>query len=81
MGSNKEDQRWSFVLEFLSKQWSMTELCERFRVSWKTGDKWIRRFEEEYRGTRSGRRRSHRGAHRIPEDVGIERGRLGSLAF
>ena len=34
MGSNKEDQKWSFVLEFLSKQWSMTELCERFRVSW-----------------------------------------------
>ena len=81
MGSNKEDQKWSFVLEFLSKQWSMTELCERFRVSWNRRQVRSDGFEEEHRGTRSGRRRPHRGAHRIPEDVGMERGRLGSLAF
>ena len=28
METNKEEQRWNFVMEFQSGQWSMTELCE-----------------------------------------------------
>ena len=47
METNREDQRGNFVMEFLSGQWSMTELCERFGVSRETSDKWIRRYRTE----------------------------------
>ena len=54
METNKEDQRGSFVMEFLSGQWSMTELCERYRVSRPTGYKWLHRANEALRDSAIG---------------------------
>ena len=39
------DQRTSFVSEYLTGLWTMTELCEHFAVSRKTGYKWLERFD------------------------------------
>lgn len=44
---NVEDQRKEFIEEYLSNQMTITELCEMYQISRKTGYKWIGRFEEE----------------------------------
>lgn len=41
------DQRLQFVADYQRTPWTLTELCERFRISRKTGYKWIERFEAE----------------------------------
>ena len=41
------DQRRDFVKAHRSRGWSMSELCDRFSVSRKTGYKWLRRAESE----------------------------------
>src|SRR5207244_3999787 len=46
MESSVADQRMTFVEDFESGQWSMTELCERYGVTRPTGYKWIRRSHE-----------------------------------
>lgn len=46
METNVLDQRIQFVRDFESGQWSMTELCERYRVTRPTGYKWIARHRE-----------------------------------
>lgn len=62
------DERTTFVGEYLTGLWTMTELCERFAVSRKTGYKWVRRY---YAGGRSAladrSRRPHGHAHAIPD--------------
>jgi transposase InsO family protein len=40
------DERVRFIAAFLAKEDSFTELCDRFRVSRKTGYKWAERYEE-----------------------------------
>ncbi len=47
MQTNAKDQRRSFVRDYESGQWSMTELCERYRVSRPTGYRWLERYAEE----------------------------------
>jgi putative transposase len=47
METNPTEQRLSFLIDYASGQWSMSELCERYRVSRPTGYKWLRRVEEE----------------------------------
>lgn len=42
-----EEQRKGFVDEWMAKDATVTQLCERFGVSRQTGYKWIRRFKEE----------------------------------
>ena len=37
------DQRVRFINDHLTREWSMTELCERYAVSRKTGYKWLDR--------------------------------------
>ena len=41
------DLRIGFIHDFLSCEWTMTELCERFGISRKTGYKWTGRYEAE----------------------------------
>ncbi|MGY4284818.1 transposase InsO family protein [Bradyrhizobium sp. LM2.7] len=41
------DQRISFISEQRSGMWTMTELCERYEISRKTGYKWLDRFQLE----------------------------------
>ena len=38
------DQRVRFIGEHTSGLWTMTELCERYEVSRKTGYKWLERY-------------------------------------
>jgi transposase InsO family protein len=47
METNATEQRLSFLIDYASGQWSMSELCERYRVSRPTGYKWVKRVEEE----------------------------------
>ena len=47
METNPTEQRLSFLIDYASGQWSMSELCERYRVSRPTGYKWLRRVEKE----------------------------------
>ncbi len=44
---NVEDQKRDFIEEFLSNQMTVTELCEMYQISRKTGYKWIARFAKE----------------------------------
>lgn len=38
------DERIRFISDELSGEWSMTELCERYAISRKTGYKWLERY-------------------------------------
>ena len=44
METNAEQQRRSFVRDFGTGHWSMTELCERYRITRPTGYKWVSRY-------------------------------------
>jgi putative transposase len=41
------DQRVSFIADQRSGMWTMTELCERYEISRKTGYKWLDRYQLE----------------------------------
>jgi putative transposase len=41
------EQKVQFIADYLRETYSITELCERYRISRKTGYKWISRFIEE----------------------------------
>lgn len=62
------DQREKFINDLKRGSWTVTELCERYNVSRKTGYKWINRYEQEGRnglGDRS--RRPKTCPHQISE--------------
>jgi transposase InsO family protein len=40
------DERIGFIEDYNSGFWSMTELCERFEISRKTGYKWLERYRD-----------------------------------
>ena len=44
METNAVDERARFARDFLTGQWSMTELCERYGVTRPTGYKWVARY-------------------------------------
>jgi len=41
------DERMRFIVDCRSDEWTMTELCERYEISRKTGYKWLERYESE----------------------------------
>uniref|UniRef100_UPI00055B199C helix-turn-helix domain-containing protein n=2 Tax=Bradyrhizobium sp. WSM1743 TaxID=318996 RepID=UPI00055B199C len=41
------DQRVRFISEQRTGLWTMTELCERYEISRKTGYKWLDRYRLE----------------------------------
>ena len=41
------DERTKFIADHLSDEWTMTELCERYEISRKTGYKWLGRYRSE----------------------------------
>jgi putative transposase len=43
------DLRWQFVHTYASGRWSMTELCDQYGISRKTGYKWVARHDAEGR--------------------------------
>jgi transposase InsO family protein len=41
------DQRVAFLADWLRREWTMTELAERYGISRKTGYKWVERYEAD----------------------------------
>ena len=40
------DERIGFIKDYNSGLWAMTELCERYEISRKTGYKWLGRYRD-----------------------------------
>ena len=64
------DQKTQFIADYLRRSLSVTELCEHYGISRKTGYKWIERYE---RGGPTGlaerSRRPHVCPTQTPEEV------------
>ena len=68
--SSPMDQRTLFVADQLRALFSMTELCERFGISRKTGYKWLARFQAEGpTGLADRSRRPQSCPHQTPESL------------
>jgi len=64
------EQRERFIRDSQFKLYTMTELCERYGVSRKTGYKWLDRFDEEgRRGLQDRSPAPHRCPHRISDET------------
>jgi transposase InsO family protein len=63
------EERMKFMLMYRSESWSMTELCEVFGVSRKTGYKWLKRYEQ---AGMEGLRELSRAPHVHPNAVAPE---------
>lgn len=63
------DERTKFVLLYEHEGWSVSDLCERFEVSRKTGYKWLERYG---RGGMAGLAELSRAPHRHPNAVAPE---------
>lgn len=71
METNAVDERMRFAHDFLTGQWSMTELCERYGVTRPTGYKWMERHRAGGASALEDRSRApHRSPHRT--EPGIE---------
>jgi putative transposase len=46
METNAKEQRRSFVRDYGSGQWSVSELCQRYSITRPTGYKWLERYAE-----------------------------------
>jgi transposase InsO family protein len=44
------DERMRFIVEYGTDDWTMSELCERYEISRKTGYKWLERYRLEGAG-------------------------------
>jgi transposase InsO family protein len=60
------EERFKFIQEFGTKDWSLAELCRRYGVSRKTGYKWLERYETQ--GI-SGLEDQSRAPHKHPNEV------------
>jgi len=75
------DERMRFVGDHLSELWTMTELCDRYEISRKTGYKWLERYRLEGSAGLTERRRAplvHGRAtaeHLVDAIVGLRRDR------
>ena len=68
--SSPMDQRTLFMADYLRELFSMTELCERFGISRKTGYKWLARFQDEGPlGLVDRSRRPKSCPHQTPEPI------------
>src|SRR4029453_15230975 len=68
--SSPMDQKTQFVSEYLRDTISFTELCDRYRISRKTGYKWIDRYHAEGpAGLADRSRRPHSPPQQTPEAI------------
>lgn len=64
------DLRFEFTHAYASGQYSMTELCDQYGISRKTGYKWVDRYEAEGRaGLNDRSRRPHHSPRATDEEV------------
>lgn len=70
MQTEPMNQRTRFVLAYDDGLYTMTELCERFGVSRKTGYKWLHRYHEQgLDGLKDQSRAPQHCPHRTPADI------------
>jgi len=69
METSAVDERRRFVRDFASGQWTMTELCERYRVTRPTGYKWVAR---ERVGGDAALQDQSRAPHASPHQTEVE---------
>jgi len=67
------DQRRLFVGEYHTGLWTMTELCERFAISRKTGYKWLVRYDTGGRPALADRSRRPQGHPAATSDRVVQR--------
>ena len=67
------DQRRLFVGEYLTQRWTLTELCERFAISRKTGYKWLARYETGGKPALANRSRRPHGHPATTSDRVVQR--------
>jgi transposase len=61
-------ERIRFIHDYQLGVYTMTELCQRYAVSRRTGYKWLRRFQEGgYEALKDRSRRPHSCPHKTPE--------------
>jgi transposase len=66
------EQRERFIRDERLALYTMTDLCERYGISRKTGYKWLERFDAGGRAGLSDRSRApHQCPHRIADDVAL----------
>jgi predicted DNA-binding protein YlxM (UPF0122 family) len=46
METDAKKRHQQFYRDYVSDQWSMSELCDRFQISRPTGYKWVERIEQ-----------------------------------
>ena len=64
------DQKTQFIADYLRRTLSLTELCERYAVSRKTGDTWIERYlKHGPLGLEERSRKPHSSPHQTPTHV------------
>jgi putative transposase len=64
------DQKTQFISEYLRYSLSLTELCQRYHISRKTGYKWIARYESEGpAGLLDRSRRPHSSPEQTPDHL------------
>lgn len=64
------DQRVQFIADWLSARYTKVELCLHYDISRPTGDKWIKRYEEQgVDGLKELSRRPHSCAHETGDDL------------
>lgn len=54
------EERWRFIEDWKSEDWNLSELCDSYGITRKTGYKWIQRYEQ---GGRAGLENQSRAAH------------------
>lgn len=70
--TNPVDQRSQFIDAYLSRAFTKVELCERFQISRRTGDKWISRYDAGGRAGLSDQSRAPKHCpHRIDEAIAV----------
>ena len=68
-GVSPVDLRLRFITEYLSQQFSMTELAEAYGISRKTAYYWVRQYERDGPGRLAG---ASRRSHRMPRATDAE---------
>ncbi len=64
------DERFRFVLDVESGNWSIAELCRRYGISRPCGYKWLKRYEKEgLDGLEDRSRAPHHCPHRVEADL------------
>ncbi len=70
METDAKRQRQQFYRDYVSGQWSMSELCDRFQISRPTGYKWVERIEQEgLKAVEDRSRAPERHPNRTPEHI------------